>query len=362
MQKKKWRFGLLLLTVMLVFNLWTTCSHAANDGKVYELSLSTHDPVTSNKTKFHQEWADRVAEQSGGRLKITVYSAGALASGTVALDALRTGTCDIAWIYPPYFSGQFPKSEVLTLPLGFDTVPQAVNVLWDLYESEPALQAELADFVPLMIHSNPCNRIATIARYPISKVTDLKGRKFRASAGAASDLLLTWGATPMQMAPGDIFQALEKGTVDGYIFDYSGIVSFSLQEVTANYTDMAVYLGPYYLLMNRSSFESLPEDLQQIILDNATREVSLNMGYVYEADELRGRKAIQESGGTFIAVSEADEAIFKQASEVMISSWIANNESAGFDAKAYVEKTRSLAEKYHISQDELDRKLESLNL
>jgi TRAP-type C4-dicarboxylate transport system substrate-binding protein len=150
-----------------------TSTSPADDGKVYELSLSTHDPATSNKTKFHQEWADRVMEAGGGRLKITVYSAGALAGGTAALDTLRTGACDIAWIYPAYFPGQFPKSEVLTLPLGFDTVPQATNVLWDLYESEPALQDELSEFVPIMIHSNPSNIIATTDKYPIAKLADL---------------------------------------------------------------------------------------------------------------------------------------------------------------------------------------------
>jgi hypothetical protein len=191
-------------------------------------------------------------------------------------------------------------------------------VLWDLYESEPALQEELSEFVPLMMHSNPSNIIATIDKYPISKMSDLKGLKFRASAGAASDLLLAWGATPMQMAPGDIFQAVEKGTVEGYIFDLSGITSFSLQEVTANYTDMPVYLGPYYLLMNRNSFDALPEDLQQIILDSSDRETSLEMAYVYEADERRSRDVIQSAGGNFVAVAWTVAAVTLCRSTTMV--------------------------------------------
>ncbi|MDR1573790.1 MAG: TRAP transporter substrate-binding protein [Clostridiales Family XIII bacterium] len=340
----------------------TTDTAPADDGKVYELSLSTHDPATSNKTKFHQEWADRVMEASGGRLKITVYAAGALAGGTAALDTLRTGACDIAWIYPAYFPGQFPKSEVLTLPLGFDTVPQAANVLWDLYESEPALQEELSEFIPIMIHSNPSNIIATTDKYPIAKLTDLKGLKFRASAGAASDLLLAWGATPMQMAPGDIFQAVEKGTVEGYVFDLSGIISFSLQEVTANYTDMPVYLGPYYLLMNRNSFEALPEDLQQVIMDHSDRDTSLEMAYVYEGDERRGREIISEAGGNFVDVSNADEAAFKEAGQVLLTTWIEANTADGFDAQAYVDKAQGLAEKYHIDRDALNAELDALGL
>ncbi|MDR2089533.1 MAG: TRAP transporter substrate-binding protein [Clostridiales Family XIII bacterium] len=383
MKKTNWYVAALLLLTILLIGSLAACGGgdatteessesatteetaeglAADDGKVYELSLSTHDPATSNKTKFHQEWADKVMEASGGRLQITVYAAGALAGGTAALDTLRTGACDIAWIYPAYFPGQFPKSEVLTLPFGFDTVPQATNVLWDLYESEPALQEELSEFVPIMMHSNPSNIIATIDKYPISKMSDLKGLKFRASAGAASDLLLAWGATPMQMAPGDIFQAVEKGTVEGYVFDLSGIISFSLQEVTANYTDMPVYLGPYYLLMNRSSFEALPEDLQQIISDHSDRDTSLEMAYVYEGDERRGRDVILEAGGNFVEVSDADEAEFREAGQTLLTNWIETNTADGFDAQAFADKARELAEKYHIDRDALNAELDEMGL
>lgn len=337
-------------------------SGGSDDGKVYQLSLSTHDPATSNKTAFHQEWADRINEASGGRIEVTVYSAGSLAGGTGALDAMRTGACDIAWVYPAYFPGQFPLSEVLTLPLGFDSVPQAASVLWDLYESEEALQAELAEFVPIMMHSNPSNIIASIEKYPISSMADVSGLKFRASAGAASDLLIAWGATPMQMGPGDIFQAIEKGTVEGYIFDYSGIISFSLQEVTANYTDMAVYLGPYYLLMNKSSFDALPQDLQQVILDNSTREVSLEMGYIFEADELRSKQLIIDAGGNIIPVSAEDEAEFKAASQTLLDNWIATNDSSDFDAQAFVDKAAALAAQYHIDRDDLNATLKEMGL
>ena len=161
---------------------------SGDDGKVYELSLSTHDPATSNKTIFFQEWADQIKEASGGRLNITIYSAGALAAGTAALDALRTNVCDIAWIYPPYFSGQFPLSEVISQPIGVSSVPQGVQVLYGLYEKYPELQEELSEFVPLMMHTNPTNKICSIDGHPITSVADLKGLTFRASAGTPSDL------------------------------------------------------------------------------------------------------------------------------------------------------------------------------
>ena len=351
--------ALVLMFAFIMAPVVVTPVFAAASTQVYKLSLATHDPATSNKTLFHQKWADRVREVSGGRIDITIYSAGSLVAGTAALDALRTNMCDIAWIYGPYFTGQLPLSDVVSMPIGITSVPQAANVMWDLYETEEAYKNELAEFVTLMIHSNPINFISTVRGKPVSSVNDLKGLKLRAAGGAASNYLLAWGATPIQLTPGDIFQAVERGTIDGYVFDYSGIVSFSLQDVTANYTDMPVFLGPYYLLMNKSSFEGLPADLRQILLDCSTRETSIEMGYVYEADELRGREAVTAAGGNFVSVTEEALAEFKSSSASLQADWITANTKPGFDAKAYLDKAAGLAQKYYISPEQIKATLDA---
>ena len=333
-------------------------STPANDNKVYQLSLATHDPATSAKTQYHQEWARRVNEASGGRLEITVYSDGVLAPGTGALDALRTGVCDIAWCMTNYWPGQFPITEAITLPLGLTNVPQATNVLWDLYETEPAYRAELSEFIPLQIHTCPPSIIGTVSK-PVYSVSDLAGMKIRSPGGVPTDSFIAWGATPMQIAPGDIFQAVERGTVDGFCIDFSGIVSFSLQTVSSYFTDYAVYNPPYYLFMNKSSFERLPADLQDLIMSFSTRKESLEMAYVYENDVRRGRNAIDEAGGTIIALSDAAAQELRDiAGEVVVSDWIKNNTTADFDAQAYVDKAASLAQKYFTTTEELYAELD----
>lgn len=325
----------------------------ANDGKVYQLSLSQHDPASSTKTKYHIDWADRIREASDGRLDITVFSDGVLASGTGQLDALRTGVCDIAWAFPIYWAGQFPVSEVVTLPIGLTTVPQATNILWDLYETEPALQEEIDEFIPLQIHTNPVSILASVNK-PIYTVDDLKSMKMRAPGGAPTDCLLAWGATPMQMAPGDIFQAAERGTVDGFIFEWSGISSFSLKDVTNYFTEVPIYLGPYYLFMTKDSFNSLPADLQDILMSFATREESMEMAYVFEGDARKGRNEAIEAGCTVITREEAEtDGFLEIANQTVLAAWIENYDSPDFDANAFIEKVTELGDKYFLSTDEL---------
>ena len=333
----------------------------ADDGKVYSLSLSQHDPASSNKTKYHVDWANTVNEASGGRLDITVFSDGVLAGGTGQLDALRTNVCDIAWVFPVYWPGQFPISEVVTLPLGITTVPQATNILWDLYETSPEMQAEVAEFIPLQIHTNPVSIIGT-ANKPVYKVSDLVGMKMRVAGGAPTDSVSAWGGTPMQLPPGDIFQAVERGTVDGYVFEFSGIVSFSLQEVTNYFTEVPVYAGPYYLMMNRGSFEALPADLQDIIMSYSNRETSLDMAYVFEGDCRRGKNAAIDIGCTIITADEAETDEFLAiAHEKVLSEWI-NTYSSAFNAQGFVDQVSELARKYFITSDQLNAELDRLGL
>ncbi|MGN1001456.1 MAG: TRAP transporter substrate-binding protein [Oscillospiraceae bacterium] len=330
-----------------------------DDGKVYELSLSTHDPATSNKTIYFQQWADEINEASGGRLNITIYSGGSLASGTAALDALRTGVCDIAWIYPQYFSGQFPLSEVVSLPIGISSVPQGVEVLYSLYEKYPELQEEVSEFVPLMIHTNPTNKICTTEAHPVYSVSDLKGLTYRASAGMASDLLIAWGATPIQMAPGDIYQAVQKGTVDGFVFDWSGMVSFGLQEVTGYLVTYPVYCGPYYLMMNKDSFNKLPEDLQQIILEHSGKEASLGLAWTFEGDERSGYETCVAAGCVPIDLTEEAAAEFASYYDGIIDTWKEKNGSL-VDVDAYVADAQALADQYYIEKDEVNKTLDEL--
>jgi TRAP-type C4-dicarboxylate transport system substrate-binding protein len=333
---------------------------APADDKVYELSFSTHDPSTSYKTQFHEEWAKRINEESNGRINITVYPGGSLVASTDALDAVRTGQCDSAWVYSSYFPGQFPLCEVLTLPLGFSSVPQAANVLWDLYDAYPQVQAEFKDFQVIMLHSNPVNVLCTDKDHPVDSVSDLKGLVIRCPSGVPTELLTAWGANPIVMGPGDIFEAIQKGVIQGAVFDYSGVRAFSLQEVVKNFTQITVYLGPYFLLMNKDSFNNLPEDLQQVVLDNSGRDISVEMGYVFEGDEKISRDQFKEAGCQFIDVSDADKADFYSYGQDLIDNWVSSNTSADFDAAAYAEKAKELAAQYEISRDDLNTKLEEL--
>jgi TRAP-type C4-dicarboxylate transport system substrate-binding protein len=295
-----------------------------------------------------QELADRVKKASDGRIEITVYPGGTLAASTEALDAVKTGAADMGWIYTTFFRGQFKITEAASLPLlGIKTSTQSANVLWDLYADSEALRKELnTGFKTLALYSNPNNFIVTKSK-PVKTVADLQGLKLRATTGTATDMLIAWGGTPIAMGPGDIYQAMDKNVIDGCIWEYHGLSAFKVSEVANYYTEIPIFVGPFLIIMNNDSFNSLPDDLKKIIEDETGRAYSMELAASFQKVCDIDRADIEKNAkNTIIEPAGDDLAGFEQAADKYIEDWVAANKSADFDAEAYVNKIRELVEKY----------------
>lgn len=350
------RFLALLVAVLMALSLaacakdgggsGTDSKGGSGDDTVYRLSVSFHDSAQALKTQYVQKWADAVNEASNGRLEITVYSGGTLAGAAEVLDAVKQGTCDIGVCFSGFFAGQFPLSDVITMPLaGFDNSVQSTNVLWDLWESTPEMQAEYENFKVIMLYAGPNNIICTDT--PVRTVDDLRGLKLRAPAGTATDMSTAWNASPMSISSSELYQSMEKGVLNGYIIDWTGVNAWSLYEVTKSYTELPFFTQTWSVLMNKDSYNKLPDDLKAIIDDYSTRDWSIGFGELNEQEAADARKTAQDEYGSTVVVPEgADLATFEPAAEEYVQSWIGKMSTNGFDAKAFYDKAVELGEKY----------------
>lgn len=318
-----------------------------SDGKVWKLNATSHLNATSVKTIGMQKWADDVKEATGGRVEITIFPGGTLATSTGALDAVKSKAVDVALVYTPFTPGQFPLAEVISNPLlGLSTSQQGTSVLWDLWEQSEALRNEFSEVKLCMMYANPAN-VLIMGSEEVTSVADLKGKKVRAPAGAITDILTAWGAEPMLMGPGDVYQALEKGVLNGYVFDYSGINDFALQEISHYYLDMNIYSGPMTIMMNKDVWESFPDDIKEAIDSVSGREPSMSMADMFQADEDECKElCLSLDGNQLVPLSDAAMAEFSSIADDYNATWAANASKNGFDGEAYLTLTKDLIAKY----------------
>ncbi len=309
----------------------------------YEFSLSIHDPATSNNGKFYQAWADSIYQKTDGHVKITLFFSGSLASAADVGEMVETGGVDIGWIYTSYYKGQFPLTDVTNIPLGgFGDALTTTNVLWELYERYDELKAEWSNYKLLNLYGIPGMVFASV-NAPIDSPDDLKGLIIRTPAGPITTLLTNLGASPVVMAPPDVYEALEKKNINGYIFEPAGIANFKLQEVTRYITDMPLYDGAFGLVMNWDKWNSLPAEYQKIIESATQRSGSLAAAQDFSDAAAEARKVIADAGCTWVTVTPEARAGFQKAADAVIARWPEGIKKDNFDAESYMNDAISMA-------------------
>ena len=349
--KKRWILLIVLIMSLAFCECLTACGNNRDEvdavDKVYELTLSVHDPKTSSSVVYIQSWADKVAEATDGKVKITIYDNAVLSALGDIADNVKAGAVDIGWMYTPYFTGQFPLSEVISLPMqGFGDPLVSTNILWSLTEEYDEIKDEWSDYKLLMLYGNP-GQLLCASDSPITTKADLAGRVMRCPGGGPiTDFLIQCGASPVTMDPASLYEAVEKKNINGYIFEPIGICNFSLEEVTNYYTDYTLYDGPFALIMNIDKWNSLPEEYQRIIEDLSGKDASIGAAEVYVKDIIEKREKIEAAGGKFVELEPSAITEMQDIADGIAQDWVAQMSADGFDAAAYLDDAKMLAEKY----------------
>ena len=307
------------------------------------LRFSTHDPETSAIMMATQDYFDQITEATDGHVKVEMLASAVVASAANVGDMVSGRGVDMGWIYTSYYPTQFTLSDVITLPLqGFGDEIAATQMLWDLYETVPELAAQWDnEYKVLQLYANPPMIIATSDR--VSSVEDLHGLTLRCPSGAITDVLAGWGAAGNSMGPNDIYEAMEKGNIDGYIFETVGMTTFSLQEVTNYYLDLPLYTGPFAVAMNWDSWNELPAEYQEAIDAISGREASLASAQAFvdamndAVAEIKASNGSNGQPGEFITPTEDEIAGLKVAADEYAAKWCESiTASTGVDGAEFL--------------------------
>jgi TRAP-type mannitol/chloroaromatic compound transport system substrate-binding protein len=220
---------------------------------------------------FARDYATRVEEMSGGRLKVDVLPAGAVVAAFQVLDAVNDGLIDAAHSVPVYWYG---KNKAASL---FGTGPvfggSATTMLsWfyagggqELYNelTQDIMGLDVVGYMGFPMFAQPFGWF----KNEVNSVEDLQGFKYR-TVGLAADLMAKLGMSVAQLPGGEIVPAMERGVIDAFEFNNpSSDKDFGAHDVAKNY-----YLSSYHqasesfeFLFNKTFMEDLDPDLQAIL-------------------------------------------------------------------------------------------------
>src|SRR5574343_1828589 len=165
-----------------------------------------------------ETFARTVKALSGGKFEVSVHAAGELMPAFGVVDALQNGTLEMAQTAPYYFTG---KNSIFAFgcAVPFGLTARHMDAWMEHGNGRKLLDEFYAKYnIASMSCGNTGTQMGGWYRKPIKTVADLKGLKMRMGGGLFGEAMAKLGVVAQNMPAGEVYQALEKGTLDATEF------------------------------------------------------------------------------------------------------------------------------------------------
>jgi TRAP-type transport system periplasmic protein len=264
-------------------------------------------------------WAKAVETATRGALKIQIYPGGTLASHRNAYDRVLNGVADIVFGLHGMLGNTFQKTTVTALPGILATGAQCTAAVWRLYTSG-VIAGEYQKVHPLGFSCFPPTSI--IARREIRSLDDMKGMKISVSSriyGREAEIL---GAAPITLATPEIYQSMQRGLVDGAMVGMAAVAAYKLTEVAGDYFDAPMGQTTEYLLMNKASYEKLPEEIRNVFDKTTGLSLSESLGKSAQEESDMGLKRVEAAHQKVTAMADAELGKLRKLMKPVVDQWL----------------------------------------
>ena len=260
-----------------------------------------------------------VKAMSGGKFEISVHAGGELMPPFGVVDGVQQGTVEMCHTVPYYFYGKNPAFALgSAVPFGFNA--RQMNA-WMLYGNGRKLMNEFyANYNAISFAGgNTGTQMGGWFRKEIKSPADFKGMKMRLGGGLIGEVMQKLGAVPQSIPGGEIYQALEKGTLDAAEW----VGPYDDQKLGFNKVAPFYYYPGWWeggpevdFFVNRKAFDGLSAE-NKAIIEAATNVAHVDMLAKYDAMNPKALKQLVAAKTKVLPFSQAVmDASFKASMEV----------------------------------------------
>lgn len=331
---------LILVAVGFLFLLSQTIQ-----AKTIELSFALHIPTKA--APYHSAflpWAKELEKRTQGRLKIKFYPSQTLVKYKDSYDGVVNGIADIAWGQHSMTTGRFPLISVMELPFLVPDTFTGANILNDLYRMFPEMEAEHKDVHLLHLWVSMPYEIHTIKK-PIRTLEDIRGLKLATQPGAreATQLL---GAVPVIMGTPKIYATVEKGVADGAVLAWGAYKAWKIYEVTKYHTNAHLNGLTYWTVMNKNTWNKLPQDIQQIVTEVTYEMLPEILSRAVTNEKKVGKQLSRDRNHEIMDLTSEERARWVKLAKPIWDKWVKDMEAKGLPGQEVFAKVRRLINKH----------------
>ncbi|WP_152479063.1 TRAP transporter substrate-binding protein DctP [Halomonas sp. THAF12] len=231
-----------------------------------EWTMTTTWPENLDLIEIDRHWVELVNNIAGDDLNINFRSGGTLMPGTEVFDATQTGAIQAAGDWPGYWAGLSPAFSPLATTTSLFNAVDYINWIhqwggWELYQE--VYEEYGMVYLPYAALNTESG---FMGRTPITSLADLEGKRLRLSGRDQGRVLEKLGGSQVTLSGGELYQAIERGVVDGGEFSNPGIDhKAGFDEVvdywsTPGWHQSGTVLG---VMINKGAWDALSEETQE---------------------------------------------------------------------------------------------------
>jgi len=322
--------GSLVVGLLAIFLLPANAT-AESKSKMHIKFSTWHPPVAREVKTVFTPMLEKLKAKSNGRITYTMYAGGALGKGPEHYDIVKKGLSDMGYFTATWTPGRFPLSDVLSLAVAVDGKDVGVDIGNAMYKR--ILKQEFPGVE--MIELNGCISAYLWTRKPVKTLEDCKGLRLRSPGGHQTNYIKAIGAEPVFMPLGDVYLALETGTIDGLVTCPPLILAFKLYEVAKYGTLCTFGCVTEGIIMNEKSWKKTPDDLKPIIKEVCSNPFRTTGGLTRDVYKVM-MKQIADKGVTLYTLPEKEANRWYKGFQGETKNWVKTLEAKGLPAKKAV--------------------------
>jgi len=261
--------------------------------------------------------AERVAEKSGGRMRIDIYPSEQLGSERELIELLQIGSLAMAKVSTSPLEGFVPEMKIFSIPYVF----RDEDHLWKVLKGGIGTRLLLVGqkyYLRGMCYYDAGSRSFYTKEFPIRTPRDLQGLKIRVQKSDTSvDMIQAMGGSATPIAWGELYTALQQGVVDGAENNPPSFYSSRHYEVCKYYSLDEHTSVPDILLISTSVWERLTPQQQKWLQDAVDESVDYQRKLWKEASD-HALEEVQKAG---VEVIYPEKKPFRQVVESMYESY-----------------------------------------
>ena len=285
-----------------------------DENTVYEWRMVHEEYTNDMQDVYCKEFAELLHEKSDGRINLQIYQVGQIGNALQGCEILQNGGVEFAMISPGNTGTVVPENQLFSLHFLF---PQDMDKTQKVLKESVALNEMLAEkyleknIMPLSFWTE--GAMQWTANKPLTSPDDFKGLKFRTMQ---SPMILAayeaYGANPTPMSYTEVYSGLQLNMIEGQENPISAIHTSKFHEVQDYLIEANSNLFSTATCVNPDFFNSLPEDIQQIILDTAEEMIPRSFEIQEEINGAALEKIQAESDIEVIQLTDEQRAAFEE--------------------------------------------------